>query len=479
VHPEIDLTAMREFLALLYVPNPGTIFRGIKKLQPGHTLTWKNGEIRIIQFWDGSRPAPRVSGSHQDLIHQCREILRDSVRRQMVSDVPVGFFLSGGLDSSALLACASEVHNGPLRCYTISYRKDHSQLEQSAEDSYYAKIVAQRYGAECHEIEVDPDVTTLLPKVIWHLDDAIADPAAISTWLISHQAKSESTVLLSGQGGDELFAGYRVHLVERFPRWMRLVPAGLRQKCLLPAIASIARNAGRVPGISPGLVLAYCRYIERVVRLTELTPPQQFAGMRSYHTEAELENILTEEALRASRPHDEIILDHFRNASSLESLEQLLYADQHTFLPDLNLTYTDKVTMAASIEARVPFLDNEMIDFMRSIPPSLKLNGYNQKYILKEAMKDILPKGVITRRKAGFGLPVRSWLRNELKEMIGDLLSEKRVRERGLFHPNIIARMIEENRVGTRDYALQLWSLLTLEVWQQTFIDTPVANLAR
>jgi asparagine synthase (glutamine-hydrolysing) len=477
IHAEIDLSVIREFLSLLYVPNPGTMFRNIKKLQPGCTLLWKNGEMRIDRFWDGSQPAPRLPGNERDLIHQCREVLRDTVRRQLVSDVPVGFFLSGGLDSSTLLACAAEVHTGPLRCYTISFREEHAQLEQSGDDAYYAKRVAQKFGAECQEILVDPDVTSWLPKVIWHLDDAVADHAAIATWLICREAKSSSTVLLSGQGGDELFAGYRVHLVGKYPKWPGLLSPTLRQKLLISPIEALGRNAGRIPGISPGLVMAYCRYTTRALRIAGLTPPEQFAGMRSYMDTAALEGLLTPEVFAAARPQDEVLLEHFREAASLDFVDQMLYVDQQTFLPDLNLAYTDKLSMAASIEARVPFLDNAVVDFMRGIPSSLKLRGYNQKYILKKAMEDILPKEIITRRKAAFGLPVRSWLRNELREMVGDLLAEKRVRERGLFRPEIVTKMVEDNRSGNRDYTLQLWSLLTLELWQQTFTDAPKACL--
>lgn len=473
VDAEIDLGAIREFLSLLYVPNPGTLFRNVKKLAPGCTLTWQNGEIRIDRYWDGSRPVPQLSGSEHDLIHQCREILRDSVRRQLVSDVPVGFFLSGGLDSSTLLACASEVHTGPLRCYTISFQEKDARLEQSAEDAYYAKRVAAHFGAECQEILVDPNVTDWLPKVIWHLDDAVADHAAIATWLICREAKRSSTVLLSGQGGDELFAGYRVHLVGKYPRWPSLLPPALRKNLLISPVEAIGRYAARFPHISPGLVLAFCRFSSRALRLAGLSQPEQFAGMRSYVDEPGLAALLTPEVFAASRPHAQALFDHFREAASLDPLDQMLYVDQQTFLPDLNLTYSDKLSMAASVEVRVPLLDNKLIDFMRGIPSSLKMHGYNQKYLLKKAMEDILPREVIARRKASFGLPVRSWLRNELREMSGDLLSERRVRERGLFRPEAVARILHENQHGVRDHTLSVWSLLTLELWQQTFIDAP------
>lgn len=479
VNAEIDLSAMREFLAFLYVPNPGTMFRGIKKLEPGSILTWQNGKIRTDRYWDGSRPVSYIQASERDLVDQCRGLLSDAVRRQLMSDVPVGLFLSGGLDSSTLLACASALHAGPLRCYTISFRGEHARLEQSGEDAFYAKRVAAHFGAECQEILVDPDVTEWLPKIIWHLDDAVADPAAIATWLICREAKPSSTVLLSGQGGDELFAGYRQHLVNNYPKWPGLLSPGLRRRLLISPIEAVGRHASRIPGISPGLILAYCRYSTRALRLAGLTLQDQFIGMRTYMDSVALEELLTPDVFDASRPPAMALIACFKKAAEVDFIDQMLYVDQQTFLPDLNLAYSDKLSMAASIETRVPLLDNKIVDFMRAVPPSFKLRGYNQKYLLKKAMEGILPKEVIARRKAGFGLPVRSWLRNELREMIGDLLSHKRVRERGLFRPEAVSKMITENETGIRDHALSLWSLLTLELWQQTFIDAPKWCLTR
>jgi asparagine synthase (glutamine-hydrolysing) len=216
--------------------------------------------------------------------------------------------------------------------------------------------------------------------------------------------------------------------------------------------------------------MAASRFSGKVLRTSGLAPQDQYIGMRSYLDIMDLNSLLNPEAFAASRPPDLMLRKHFSAAASLDFLDQLLYVDQQTFLPDLNLAYTDKLSMAASIEARVPFLDHVVIDFMRQVPPEFKLHGYTQKYILKRAMEDVVPQKVISRRKAGFGLPVRSWLQNELREMVGDLLSEKRVRERGLFQPCAVAKMVRDNG-RTRDYTLQLWSLLTLELWQQTFLD--------
>jgi len=467
---ELDPAALSEFLSLLYVPNPGTMFRNILKLEPGSVLTWQNGEVSLDRYWDSSGQVPFLKANERDLAQECHKVLSDAVRRQLVSDVPVGFFLSGGLDSSTLLACAAELHRGPLRCYTIAFRKEHARMEQSSGDQSFAKLVASRLGADCQEILVDPDVTDFLPKVIWHIDDAIADHAAIATYLICREAKSSATVLLSGQGADELFGGYRVHLVGKISQKLRLLPPALREKLIPTLLGAISRN---YPHTAPGtgLVLAACRFGSKVLKTAGLAPEDQYVCMRSYLDAGDLSNLLNPDVLSASRPPDFMIRKHFHSARTRNFIDQMLYVDQQTFLPDLNLAYTDKLSMAASIEARVPFLDNRVVDFMRQVPPEFKLHGYTQKYILRKAMKNALPKEVVSRRKAGFGLPVRSWLRNELREMVGDLLSEKRVRERGLFQHQTVAKMIQDNLSGTRDYTLQLWSLLTLELWQQAHID--------
>lgn len=472
VGPELDPTALREFLSLLYVPNPGTMFKGVLKLPPGHLLFWRNGEVRLEKFWDGSQPVEYLGGSERDLAEQLRETLQSSVRRQLISDVPVGFFLSGGLDSSSLLACAAQVHQGPLRCYSMTFTDEHGKLEQSDEDARYARMVAAKFNADWRQIVAHPDVVDLLPKVIWHLDDAIADHAAIATYLICREAKENVTVMLSGQGADEIFAGYRVHLVNRLTRWLKIVPAPLRRGFLRSTLKSLGNHPEMVPGVKPGLVLAYSRFLQKLLKLSELGQIDQYVAMRSYLDDNEVDELLSPRMRRLSKAgYENKLLQHFAEVEDRTFVDQMLYVDQQTFLPDLNLAYSDKLSMAASIEARVPFLDNEVVDLARRLPPDMKVHGYTQKYLLKKSMESLLPHDVIYRRKAAFGLPVRSWLRNELREMVGDLLSPSRIRQRGVLEPTTVARYLRENESGERDYTLQIWSLLTLEVWQQCMID--------
>jgi asparagine synthase (glutamine-hydrolysing) len=236
-----------------------------------------------------------------------------------------------------------------------------------------------------------------------------------------------------------------------------------------------------VPVVPTGLLLAVCRYSERILRLADMDRYRQYAHARSYFSESNLDALFQPATLASvNRGFEQVILDHFRVASerSDDFINQMLYVDTKTFLPDLNLAYSDKLSMAASIEVRVPFLDNNIVDFMSRVPPHLKLNGFNQKYLLRKAMQGLLPQPVITRRKAGFGLPVRSWLRNELKEMVRDLLSEETVRSRGIFDPAMVQNLIAQNEGGKQDYTLQIWALLTLELWQQTYLDSAARQVA-
>ncbi len=468
---ELDRSVLPEFLTLLYVPSPDTMLKGIRKLPPGCILRWKNGEVRIDRYWQ-VKYGPMFKDSEEDLARELRQKLTAATERQLISDVPVGFFLSGGLDSTTLVACAAQSHSN-LKCYSIQFKDEHGKLEQSDEDADYAKRVAKHFGAHFQAMEVEPKLVDWLPDVIYHLDDPVADHAAIATYLICKTAKPNATVLLSGQGGDEIFAGYRAHIVPKFARWLSAVPGPLRDLAANQMLPRLARHADGIPGTSPGLVLAFTRHMKRLLNVAAMPQREQYTFVRSYFQPNELQELLSPEV------RDEVQLDAaaqcfdrlFDQVANEDFLNQMLYVDCNSFLPDLNLAYSDKLSMACSIEARVPLLDNEVVDFMLRVPPELKIKGTTQKYLLRKAVKGLVPEDVIRRRKAGFGLPVRSWLRNELRDMIGDLLSEKRVRERGLLNPKEVTRILRANESGERDYTLPIWALLTLEIWLQTFVD--------
>jgi asparagine synthase (glutamine-hydrolysing) len=469
---EVDRNSLCQYLAYLYVPNPDSMFKGIYKLPPGHSLRWRNGEIQVNCYWDLSY-GNYFQESEATLVEQFRELLVGATRRQLISDVPVGFFLSGGLDSSTLVACAARAGESSLKCYSIAYKEEYGRTEQCTDDARFAQIVATHFGAKFHQIVVDPDVATLLPKVVWHLDDPVADPAAIATYLISQAAAPEVTVLLSGQGADEVLGGYRVHRVHKIAAWLKLIPQTVREVAAPALLKSISVHKDRVVGIPPGLLLAACRYSDKVLRTAGMVPAEQYAAFRSYLLDEDIRRLLSAESNAATREwnHRNTFLKLFGKVTGEDYLNQMLYVDAKTFLPDLNLAYSDKLSMACSIETRVPFLDNEVVEFLQRVPPSLKIHGHTQKYLLRKAMDGVLPKEVLRRRKAAFGLPIRAWLKNELKDMLTDMLSEERVRRRGLFDAAAVSRMIRDNESGERDYTLQLWGLLTLELWHQTFVE--------
>jgi asparagine synthase (glutamine-hydrolysing) len=478
LQPEIDVEALHYFLNFLWVPGPKTLFKGVYKLMPGHLLLWKEGQYEVKQYWDGRPTAPvRERRTERELISELRDQLRAAVKRHLVSDVPLGVFLSGGLDSSALLAFATEIEQRPMKAYTIAFRDEDAAHEQSGEDRKYARIVAQAFGADHHEIEVQPNIVDLLPLVIWHMDEPVADPAAITSYLICKAAREELTVLLSGQGGDEVFAGYRVHLADRLSAPLRFVPGAVRRGAVQPAWDLLPRLKDKIPGVRPGKVMALHRYGKKVVASADYNRAKRFVCNRSYDALGEQSQLYSKsmrDAVATVDPY-ETHLRYFHDVSDADFLDQMLYVDQKTFLPELNLTYSDKMSMAVSVEVRVPLLDQELAAFMRPLPARYKIHGMQQKYLFKKAMEGILPDEVIWRGKAGFGAPIRNWLKNDLAPMVDDLLSESSVRNRGFFDPQAIQALVDANATGAGDHAYRLWALLTFELWCRTFIDKKYA----
>lgn len=473
VAPEVDAEALHHYLNFLWVPGPRTLFRGVFKLLPGHLLLWKDGHTEVRPYFTGlpeAEPAHRPEG---ELVEELRAELRAAVDRHLVSDVPLGFFLSGGLDSSALLALAAEKSSRPLKAYTIAFRAEDARLEQSDEDWTYAQVVARRFGAEHHPIVVSPKVVDLLPKVIWHLDEPVADPAAITSYLICTAARKDVTVLLSGQGGDEVFGGYRVHLMDRLSRPVAALPRGLVRHGLLPLLDLLPRVREGIPGVRPGKVMAYHRFLRKLLLGAHYDTEMRYVWHRSYYGPGDQVHLYSPDFRKAVEGFDPYAshLQYFPPTAGADFVDRMLYLDQKTFLPELNLTYSDKTSMAASVEVRVPLLDQKLAHFMRGVPADMKIRGLKQKYLFKKAMEGILPHDVIWRGKAGFGAPIRNWLHGDLRELMDDSLSERTVAARGFFDPRAIAALREADRTGQADHSYRLWALLTLELWMQTFVD--------
>ncbi|MBX3413358.1 MAG: asparagine synthase (glutamine-hydrolyzing) [Pirellulales bacterium] len=466
----MNLAALHQYLSFLWVPDPLTMFDGVVKLPAGHYAIYKDGRLQLTQYWDMEFPpdGERYAGTEDDLAMELRERFTQAVHSQMRSDVPLGAFLSAGMDSSSIVAVMQSKSNQPVRTFTTSF-PERFRVGSNFDDDSVARRTAERFGCQHTQIEIQPDVASLLPKLIWHMDEPVADPAILVCYLVNREARRDVTVLLSGVGGDEVFAGYRKYVAHYMARRYRSLPASVRQYVVEPAIDAL-------PSFRGTQLRRYVRLAKKMARSGSLPPKDRFIMDGVYMTE-DLKEELYNDRMRAllgdfdpRRRH----LGHFAKVGHADFLNQMLYLDLKVFMVTLNLTYNDKMSMANSVEVRVPFLDRELTEWVAwNVPPAAKLHGRTTKYLLRKAMGDVLPQEIFRQRKVGFGAPVDHWLPNELREMVGDLLSEEVVRSRGLFQPAAVRRLVQEHQAGRQDWAFQIWQLLTLELWMRNFMDAP------
>lgn len=473
VSREPDFAAIDGAVTFMGVPGERTGFAGIRKLLPSHFLVWQNGTSTVTRYADVEYSETETATSFSDAAIQLRDVMQRAVQRQMISDTPVGAFLSGGLDSSLVVAFMAGATSRPVTTYTIVYRDEDQRWERGGSEAWYARLVADRFGTDHHEVVVEPKVIDLLPKIAYHLDEPVGDPAAVSTYLISEAAGRDVKVLLAGQGADEIFAGYHYYAAQRYSSLYARVPRPLGSmfgRALSRSIDGFSRVA---PATVAGRALAAGRFADLVTRNAYLAPGARHVAYHSYVGAEMKQGLYTHEflaSMNGSRPADSY-LQHYDRAGDAEVLNRLLYMDLRTHLPDLILNYTDKLGMAASKELRVPFLDHEVVSFAARLPSRWKLHGSTGKHILREAMRDVLPSEILKRRKAPFGVPVRAWLRKDLLPMVNELLSEESVKRRGLFHYPAVREIIDRSRRSLGVSAHQTWTLLTLEIWFRTFID--------
>lgn len=471
IEPEIDLQALDQYLTFLWVPDPKTLFKGIFKLPAGHSAVFSDGQLKIAQYWDLSFPPAghEFRFSEETLANEIRERFRHSVRRQMVSDVPLGAFLSAGLDSSSIAAMMAQSAKKPLRTYTIAFPHRYCKGENTLDDPGVPARLARKLGCENQQIVVEPDVARLLPKLCWHMDEPTADPAIITAYLVCQEASRDVTVLLSGVGGDELFAGYRKYTAHYW--------AQLYSRVFKTFRGAAEATVLRLPNLRDSGLKGRLRLLKKMLRSADLPPRERFIRNCTYLDSAQRAGLyagaLRDQIVR-QRADDEH-LERFDNVAHSDFLNQMLYLDTKIFMTSLNLTYNDKMSMACSVEVRVPFLDRELAEFVAwNVPPELKLKGRlrpTTKHIFRQAMRGALPDEVLRQPKAGFAAPTDYWLANDLCEMTDDLLSESRVRDRGLFRHEAVTRFVKEHRQGRQDWSMQIWQLLTLELWMQNFID--------
>jgi asparagine synthase (glutamine-hydrolysing) len=451
VEREINLEALDAYFTLGYVPDPLSIFQNIHKLPPGHYLTFSNGRLHTQRYWDFAFE-PAESRRTEDYLEELRALLNESVRLRLISDVPLGAFLSGGIDSSTVVALMAQHMNQPVKTFSIGFHED------SYNELKYARLTAKKLGTDHHEFFVTPQICDIVDDLVWHFDEPFADASAIPTFMVSKLARDHVTVALSGDGGDELFAGYTHYVVQESRRAFSSLPKALRAGVMRPLSYRLPHGAwGR-------------NYLHNI----SLDPIDRYLDSLSFFTELSKKSLYTSEFQNALGTTDRVarsFREYAGRVKTNEPLDQLLYIDGKTYLPGDILTKVDRMSMATSLEVRVPLLDHKLIEFVTRVPASLKLAGTETKQLLKRVAKDLIPAEILDRPKQGFGVPLEEWINLELRDQIRETLREPRTRQRGYVNSDYVDLILDEHHKGRRDHSQPLWSLLILELWHRRYID--------
>jgi asparagine synthase (glutamine-hydrolysing) len=456
VRPETNNAVLTEVLTTRYTSDEQTLFKGIYRLLPGHVLVFENGHTQIKQYWDvPTGPTSREPMSR--LVPRFKALLQESVRLRLMSDVPLGMFLSGGIDSSAIAALMAPMIDRPLQTFSVAFKdRAFSELE-------YAREVARTIKADSHEIVIDDrDFFGALPNLIWHEDEPIAHPSSVPLYFVSKLARDHVKVVLTGEGSDELLGGYG-----KYPRSMLNWRAGTVYSALAPDAVQLWMRERLVPRL-PGRA---GRYARRSFLAMPHSPEKIFFDNFAGIPTAGVRSLLTSAALRHSRPPYAASRAWFdRPHSDTPLLNRVLYADLKTYLVEL-LMKQDQMSMATSIESRVPFLDHHLVEFAATLPPSAKLRGFTTKRILRACARGLLPAEILTRRKMGFPVPFGQWMRGQWQQVARDVLLDRRSCQRGITNPAAIEHLITAHASGQSEGGDALWALLNLELWYRTFID--------
>lgn len=447
IERDLDWAALGHVFSFLTTPADQSIIAGVRKLEPGHVLVAGPGRVpRISRYWDLAFE-PDYGRSEEDFVEELRARLQESVRLRMVSDVPLGAFLSGGIDSSAVVATMAQLRSAPVKTFSIGFP------EAEYDESRHARQVAAAIGTDHHELILEPDVLDIVEDLAWDLDEPFGDSSAIPTYMVSRLAAEQVTVVLSGDGGDELFAGYDKYLVERRERRYRHIPAMLRS--LLGSIG------GRMPEGAKG---------RNFLRHIALDGADRYLDASTLFDREEKQSLFRPQAaemMLAQGPWQEMTACLAREDHWLSALQ---YLDLKNYLPQDILTKVDRMSMAHSLEARVPLLDHRLVEFAATIPPGMRLRNGSTKHIFKRAMRGALPDAIIDRRKQGFAVPLGRWFRGGLEGFVRDLLLSETSRARGIFNTAYIEKLLVLHR-GGRSLDLQLWTLISFELWCRRFLD--------
>lgn len=450
---EIDAAALDAYLSLLYIPPPYSIYRGIRQLPPGHTLTWESGQIRVEKYWD-CPPVPDQSVSENEWAEEIAPILEESIRIRMMSDVPLGAFLSGGIDSSTIVSVLAANSSKPVETFCIGFGEEGKAYEERP----IARRVAEYFGTNHHEMQVDIDVATGLNELVHGFDEPFGNPTAMLTSELARFTRQYVTVSLAGDGGDEAFGGYPRYqglvwseVLSKFPRWSRQLARSL----VASGESSTARN--------------YKRWARELLEGCDLPPAERYARWVGYRSAIERDQLLTQSMRDAVRTEGRVepVYDLFRAPEQGNAVERAVYADLHGFLPENVLRYSDRMSMAHSLEVRVPFTDHVLWERVARIPSAKHVTALASKRLLRKMMKGKLPDEVVKRKKLGFNPPMGIWLQSDRLGLIDHFLAPDRLRAGGIFEPTEVARLVEEHRSKRRDHGLRLWSLIVFEAWRE------------
>jgi asparagine synthase (glutamine-hydrolysing) len=453
---DVDFNAIDSFLHYTYVPHDLSAFRSIRKLPPAHTLSWSDGHVETSRYWKLAY-TPKTHTSEEELRESLRARLLEATSLRLRSDVPLGAFLSGGVDSSAVVAAMAKTSSSRLRTFSIGFRNS------SFDETPYAREVAELFDTDHHEFVVEADMIELLPKLVWHYGEPFADQSALPTFILSRLARQHVTVALNGDGGDEIFAGYRRYYAHHLAGRLKRIPPGAAE--IAARLVERLGSGGRPQTVRDRL--------RRLLRSVPMARNEQYATWIASFAEAERQAIYTDAFREAiGEPYAQtVIRDPYEASDADTDIDRLLDVDVQTYLPGDLLVKVDIASMAYSLEVRSPLLDHTFMEFAATLPAETKLDGRRSKRLFKEALRPWLPDRILNRKKQGFTVPLGEWLRGELRDLPGEVLLDPATLDRGMFTERGVRSLIADHQNGVNDNTSKLWTLIQLELWLRCYCD--------
>jgi asparagine synthase (glutamine-hydrolysing) len=457
---EVDPRAVDDYLTYLYVPSPTTAFRDVKKLRPGHRLVWHDGRFTVEPYWHVSF-GDKARLTEDEAVEQFGSLFRDAVRRRMIADVPLGAFLSGGMDSSSVVAEMAELSAAPVKTFSIGFG------ERDFDELAYAREVAERFGTDHHELIVEPRAADVLPMLVQHYGEPYGDSSAIPTYYVARLTRQHVTVALNGDGGDELLAGYERHWAARVAARYDTIPRFVRHGLIRPLIPLVPEPRQR---------RAFLRRAKRFMTAAHLPVLDRYLHWVGAYTPSQKLSLYTDDFLDVLHANDpgHWLRDALAPEPYLDPVDAVLRGDTLLYLPEDLLAKVDIASMANSLEARSPLLDHRLVEFCAALPSSYKLRGRTSKWLLRRLMADRLPPAVLTRPKMGFGVPVGEWLRGDLRPLLEDTLLSSTAMSRNFFHARGVRALVDDHLTRRAERTSHIWALLMLELWFRACVDAPV-----